>query len=169
MTTDEHQGVAEPQKVYRVELGMRILLYAFAGFMIVVGIAIGVLELAGVDTNGRRSDMGPIGNGLIVLVFVGMGLMIVLAGRSTKLIMTSEGVEYRTLGYRLTARWENIRAIGPVGRGNHKPEGLLLRDPPDRTIPLVGFGSPRYGPLSRDLKQHAPHLFNEDGRPKDSS
>ncbi len=185
MLVDEYEGLSEPHKVYRYELGMRILLYGFAGFLFVLGIGLGALELAGVDTNGRRPDMGLIGNGILVFVFVGMGLILVLVTCNTKLILTAEGVEYRTLNYRLSTSWENVQAIGPVGRGNHKSEGLLLREfptqrhgvlgqltrisLPEKAIPLVGIGSPRYGPISRDLRQHAPHLFGEDGRPRDST
>ncbi len=185
MPIDENRGVAEPQKVYMCDLGLRILFYASGGLMIAAGLGIGALYLAGVDTTGSKPDVGPIGNGLFVLFFVAMGLMLGFAGRSTKLILTVEGVEYRTLDYSMSTTWENVHAIGLVGHGNNRSKGLLLREPPtrrhgvldkltritlpDKAIPLVGFGSPRYGPLSRDLKQYAPHLFDEDGRPRESA
>lgn len=109
---EEHRGTAGPQKIYRYDLGLRIISYAVGGLMTVTGMGFGALYLAGVDTNGRRSDIGLVGNGLFVLFFVGMGLMIIFAARTTKLIFTAEGVEYRTLNYTRSTTWDNVQAKG---------------------------------------------------------
>lgn len=177
---EEYRGAAEPQKVYRYHLGLRIISYAVGGLMIVSGLGLGALYLAGVDANGRRTDMGLVGNGLFVLFFVGIGLMIILAGRTTKLVLSAEGVEYRTLIHTMSTTWDSVRAIGPASYGKGRSESLILREPlsqrhglvrevmrlsfPDNVIPLTGFGSSRYGPLSRDLRHYAPHLFDDDGK-----
>ncbi len=57
---------------------------------------------------------------------------------TTSLILTSEGLEYRTLNYSLSTSWENVQAIGPAGHGNHKTEGLLLREPPMQRHGMLG-------------------------------
>ena len=179
---EEYRGAVELQKVYKYDLGLRILCYAVGGLIIVAGTGLGALYLAGVDTTGSNPDIGPVGNGLFVLFFVSMGLMLIFAGRSTKLILTAEGVEYRTLDYSTSTRWDNVQAIGPARYGKSTSESLLLRERASqrhgllgqlmrisfsgKAIPLMGFGSSRYGPLSRDLQHYAPHLFDEDGRPR---
>jgi hypothetical protein len=170
--------------VYRMDAGFRILLYGMGTLFVLIGLGMGALYLAGVDTDGRNKDIGAIGNGLFVLFFVVMGGSTWRAVRRTRLVLSTDDVVYRTMGYSIVSRWGNVRGIGPARYGRGKAESLLLHEPgmrengpfgalvramsfaPDDAIPLQGFGSARYGPLSRDLRRYAPHLFDEDCRPQ---
>lgn len=175
---------AAPRTVYRMDAGIHILLYGMGTLFVMIGLGMGALYLAGVDTDGRHADVGAVGNGFLVLFFVVMGAFTWRTVRRTRLVLSTDGVMYRTMGYSIVSRWGNVRGIGPARYGRGNAESLLLHEPgmrengpfgalvramsfaPDDAIPLQGFGSARYGPFSRDLRRYAPHLFGEDGRPK---
>ncbi len=176
-------GESPDAGVYRIETAGRIVFYAFALLLAVVGLGLGALYLGGVDVTGRRPDLGLIGTGLFVLFFVATGAYTAYIARSTRLILSAEGVEYRTPGYRIISGWDNVAAIGPARypRGG-RAESLLLREPsmhahgvpgallslimPEDATPLRGFGSARSGPLSRDLRRYAPHLLDVERSPE---
>lgn len=173
---------AGPRKVYKLEAGLRILGYGGAFLIAGMGLVIAALYLSGVDVDGRNTEVGPIISALVVIFFVGMGAALAHVMRSTRLELAADGVVYRTPGYSIVTSWENVRAIGPARYSRGTAESLLLHEPalnesgpfgalvralsfaPDDAIPLQGFGSARYGSLSRDLWRYAPYLFGEDGR-----
>lgn len=171
--------------IHRMDTGLRIISYFAALVLIAMGLGLGGLELAGVDTTGPDSEMGPLGVAVHSTLLSGTGVVAAYGTARTRLVLSPEGIEYRTLGYSLSSPWADVVAIGPARfRRGKTVESLLLREPtvhihsilatlvrfyaPKDAIPLEGlFGSPHYGPLSRDLRRYAPHLFGG-GEPDDA-
>ncbi len=157
--------------------------YSFAVLLVALGLGLGALYIAGFDVTGRRPDLGPIGMSLGVFFFVTMGAYVAYIARTTRLILSPEGVEYQTPGYCISSSWGNVEGIGPARhpRGA-RAESLLLREPsmrahgalgallspmmPKDSIPLRGFGSAWSGPLSTDLRRYAPHLLEGERSPE---
>lgn len=116
-------------------------------------------------------------------LFGGVAVMIVRAGSSVVLTFGSEGVEYRSLGYRLVAPWSEVESIGAVILGALSGVGLTIRHDAvahgggwiriaslmdldsmfgpgyGRVIPLEPFAKPLSGsPLLADLRRRIPEL-----------
>ena len=152
-------------KIYRIAPNRRILVFSYAGLMVILAIYLSAL-LRGI---GTLAIVIPSPLLLIAAFFLYMVYY-------TRLKVSPEGIEYFQLGYRLKTTWENIERIGMVPTGMQTAEGLILRESAlqgkalgrknlernrlDRAIPLTFF-QPRWreGGLGEEIKRFAPHLF----------
>ncbi len=121
-------------------------------------------------------------NSLISTAFcalpIGLFFLVVLSylwytARHTSLMLSADGIEYRSARLTVRSSWENVERLD----GLPLSPRLLLRRPvpieqqasrrellPDqsaggRAIPLRLFGFARESALGRDLARYAPHLF----------
>jgi hypothetical protein len=169
-------GADRSIKVYRVDPGLRIVFYGLAGLFVLAGVALTALHLRGVDIDGPGRHAGPVAKAALLAAFYGMGVLTAYVASRTRLVLSPQGLEYRSLGYSIACDWGNVESIGRARyRRSESVDSLLLREPALRrhgpfgllvwlyarsdAIPLEQFGSSRHGPLSRDLKRYAPHLY----------
>lgn len=126
--------------------------------------------------------------GSAIRIFIGVGVAFllvaayfILLASQIRVITTPEGIEYRQVGYGVKSSWDNIDRILTVKSGIVEREGLLLKEPnlepswwyrlvPDRHKEHRGRFIPftplmpnwRGGSLGLDIRQYAPHLFDEE-------
>ena len=118
-----------------------------------------------------------------VIVFGGVALVIVRAGRRISVSLSAEGVEYRAVGYRLVAPWSEVESLGTVILAALSGAGLTLKSSAvapgggwirianlmdlqalwgpgyDRVVPLVQFADPLAGStLLEELRRHIPEV-----------
>lgn len=120
---------------------------------------------------------------ITVVLFAGVALIIVQVGSRMVLTVAPDGVEYRSLGYRLVAPWSEVESVDSVILGAMSGVGLNLRHDAlaagggwvriaglldvstmfgpsyDRLIPLEPFAKPLAGSqLLADIRRYIPDL-----------
>ena len=115
---------------------------------------------------------------LLILLIVPMGAIALIAPFATKIVLSPQGIEYRTLAYVFRSEWGDLinvgfRHMGRPGRSlvlkSQKPEvvlrrwanllpGDIRRHAIQRGIPISWFGSDKGRQLLSDLREMAPHL-----------
>lgn len=149
------------------------------------GIAVGILVFLTnlfvfivLPITGSTLQLRWLNGALNVIVFLILIIRIYAYFR-VSLIISSEGIEYRQVGYRIYAEWKDIEYIGSVPAKVKVGEGLVLRQSCIQANKWLGWlaipvtqSFRRYIPLSiekwrdgeigQDLQRHAPHLFTDE-------
>ena len=158
--------------IYRVSPGRRYTAAGlFGGLFIVMGVAAALEQTAGA---------GGIAAGFTTVGLLLGGIMYWFVDRA-RLIVTSEGLTLRQIGYTVTTEWTNVERLD-MTKGR---EGAVLRQPTGQrraeagasglgrlTLPKVPLGDGRFipfapfmwqweGPLGRDFYRYLPHLFQQ--------
>jgi len=115
---------------------------------------------------------------LLLLLIVPTGAIALIAPFATKIVLSPQGIEYRTLAYVFRSGWGDLvnvgfRHMGRPGRSlvlkSQKAEvvlrqwayllpGDIRRHALRRGIPISWFGSDKGRQLLSDLREMAPHL-----------
>jgi len=119
-------GLAQGRTAYPPALGQRMIGYFIIG--------LGLFFLAGtflwVPTTSLVEDTGGFVwialGGLLFFAFI---LITALAILHTRLVVSPEGIEYRTMGMKARAAWREVVGITTVRQGYNEIESLVLAKP----------------------------------------
>ena len=120
---------------------------------------------------------------LFALSFGVMAAYFLFLASRVRFVTSPEGIDYHQFGYHISASWEDVEAVVKVQRGIAEREGLRLREAARTTsfwyrlfrnmgsakerqrnhfIPLTPLMRDwRASSLGRDIRQYAPHLFDD--------
>ncbi len=125
---------------------------------------------------------------LLLLVCLGYMHQILCDALYGRVVITTDGIEFRRMGYCIQTRWDNIKRLVYAQIGQSKGDILVLREPRvsvNKRLSLLwreaqrlerakefaplGKAMPLYyldqkwrtGELGQELRRHAPHLFTD--------
>jgi hypothetical protein len=115
---------------------------------------------------------------IIILVALFFGAMYAYRGFLEKLTLSTNGIQYHTFGCSFSVRWASLERIGATSRAKNI-EGVFSPYQPDNTkvwLPAISHGKENFIPLAifaddwrdsdlgRQIKQYAPHLFEQENK-----
>jgi len=128
--------------------------------------------------SGKISPGDVIGLAILALITLPLALQAQLAPFTMKIVVSDQGLEYRTFAYIYRARWRDLinKGMMPTGRAglsvilaSSQPEIIvrswarllpwdILEGATQRGIPISWFGRSGGHALKSDIQEHAPHL-----------
>ncbi len=130
---------------------------------------------------GKLTILDYLALGTLIPLMIGFGILCILTLLSSKIVVSSSGLEYHALAGIYSSSWQSLRSAGKVAQGGAGSAAILYSLQPviiikkwarwlpwnvgqgiaARGIPVSWFGGIRGGKLKLEIEAYAPHLLEK--------